>query len=299
MSVSRVLGLTCCSLIGAIAPGVVSPVVALVTPPSAPALPQPVSVPLAQGQAGPSLPPLPETIPEAIAPAESGIVGLLPAADADIGIGHLRPRDLSFLDSEDWASSPSLDANWLQSVALPIYAEPGGEPWGWLVNGWLIPNGGEPLAIGRDAAFLMLHTYYALFSFPVMELREDGWFRFQYTPAGTAWAHRDHLGVGDLDLTLEVWEDRFLETGWVEFRNHGVSQPLRPSPSGDTSIDTLIGPESFIEPLAFDGDWMQVRVTQPTDGCTFLPGARSLEGWMRWRSQEDGASLVWYPPKGC
>ena len=155
------------------------------------------------------------------------------------------------------------------------------------------------LAIGRDAAVLMLHTYYALFSVPVMELREDGWFRFQYTPAGTAWAHRDHLGVGDLDLPLEVWEDRFLETGWVEFRNHGVSQPLRPSPNGADPIDTLIGPESFIEPLAFDGDWMQGRVTQPTDGCTFLPGARSLEGWMRWRSQEDGASLVWYPPKGC
>jgi hypothetical protein len=214
-------------------------------------------------------------------------------------VGNLRPRDLEFLDESDWTDSPYLDANWLQAIALPIYGEPGGAPWGWLVNGWLVPNGGEPLAIGRDAAFLMLQTDYALYSFPVLEMREDGWFRFQYTPAGTAWAHMNHLEAGDLPLTIETWPDRFLDMGWVEFRNHGISQPLRANPNGNEAIVTLIGPDSFIEPLAFEGDWMQVRVTQPTEGCTFLPGARAQEGWMRWRSQAEQKSLIWYSPEGC
>ncbi|MEB3268314.1 MAG: hypothetical protein VKJ09_07230, partial [Leptolyngbya sp.] len=313
----RALGLILCSVAGAIAPhllltsglagatalpgadgstldpmvrGTESPLGQVVAPPP---------TPLPAGVPAPPLPPLPAGVPAPRLPTPEGIVGLWPAADADIGIGHLRPRDLAFLNQPDWTSSPYLEANWLQDIALPIYAEPGGEAWGWLVNGWLVPVGGEPLAIGEDAAFLMLHTYYALFSFPVMEIREDGWFRFQYTPAGTAWAHRDHLEAGAVALTLETWEDRFLETGWVEFRNHGVSQPLRGNPNREDPIVTLVGPDSFIEPLAFDGDWMRVRVTQPTDGCTFLPGARSQEGWMRWRNQADGASLIWFPPKGC
>jgi hypothetical protein len=191
-----------------------------------------------------------------------------------------------------------LGANWLQATAIPIYVEADGRHWGWILNGWLVPNGQDPIALGRDASFSMLHTYYALFSFPVTQIREDGWFQFQYTPAGRAWAHVDHLNLGRMDLAIERWENRFLEQGWVEFRRHGLSQPLHASPGEADDIQGLIGPESFIEPLAFEGDWMQVRVTQPADGCTFLPGAVSQEGWMRWRNGE-GKPLIWYPPKGC
>ena len=62
-------------------------------------------------------------------------------------------------------------------------------PWGcplggWLVNGWLIPNGYDPIAVGRDATFTMVQPRRGLYTFPVMEVREDGWFRFQYTPRG-------------------------------------------------------------------------------------------------------------------
>lgn len=256
-------------------------------------------VEFAQTRTSPPVPPLPDPLPTAQTPAASGIVGLAPAPDDEIGVGHLRPRDLSFLEQPDWTESPYLGANWLQATAVPIYIEPNGSHWGWIISGWLIPNGQDPIALGSDASFLMLQTYYSLFSFPVTQIRDDGWFQFQYTPAGRAWAHVDHLNLGKIDLAIETWENRFLDNGRVEFRRHGLSQSLQAVPSdAESSILGLVGPDSFIEPIAFDGDWMQVRVTQPTDGCTFLPGAVTQEGWMRWRNSQQ-KPLIWYPPKGC
>lgn len=253
---------------------------------------------LAQTSTSPPVPPLPTAIPEATFPIADGIVGLYPEPSSPIGVGHLRPQDLSFLEQLDGTDTPYLEAQWLQAVALPLYIEAEGNHWGWLLNGWLIPNGQDPIAIGRDAAFLMLHTYDALFSFPVTEIRDDGWFQLQYTPAGTAWAHSDHLNLGTLELAVEPWENRFLDIGWVEFRDHGLSQSLYLTPADDSTAISMIGPDSFIEPLAFDGDWMQVRVTQPTDGCTVLPGSVTQEGWMQWRNASN-QSMVWYPPRGC
>lgn len=246
----------------------------------------------------PPFPRLPATIPDVQAPAIEGILGIRPDPNADIGIGHLRPRDLDQLPADN-TESPSLQADWLQSTTLPIYAEPEGQPWGWLMNGWLVPNGSQPLAIGQDAAFLMLQTADNLFTFPVMEVRSDGWFRFQYTPAGTAWAHESHLAQSEIELVLETWEDHFLRADWVTFRRHGVAQTLRPEPNGNSSILTLVGPDSLIEPLAFEGNWMRVRVTQPAEACTPLPGARTEEGWIRWRSEQGADPLVWHSPTRC
>lgn len=244
------------------------------------------------------VPPLPEAIPAAIAPDPAGLVGLYPEQGTDLGVGHLRPKDLTSLQAQDWVDSPIADANWLQGVVLPIYAQPEGEPWGWFANGWLITEQAQPLAVGRDATFSMLHTYAGLYTFPVMEIRPDGWFRFRYTPAGTAWAHLSQLNLGPIELTVEPWEDRFLSAGQLEFRRHGATQALLPQPAAGESMQALIGPHSLIEPLEFEGDWMRVRVTQPVDACAPLPGANTEEGWVRWRNN-DHDSLVWFPPKGC
>jgi hypothetical protein len=243
-------------------------------------------------------PPFPEVIPEAISPDPAGLLGLYPTQDTDLGIGHLRPRYLPTLQEGDRPQSPLANASWLRGVALPIYAAPSGEPWGWFINGWLITEQSEPLAIGRDAAFSMLHTYSGLYTFPVMEMRDDGWFRFQYTPVGTAWAHVSHLNLGSVELTLETWEDRFLAAGWIEFRKHGASHALMQQPGSGQNLQALISPNSLIEPLEFDGDWVRVRVTQPVNACAPLPGAGTHEGWMRWRNGEQD-SLVWFPPGGC
>ncbi|MGF1459467.1 MAG: hypothetical protein ACFBSG_10620 [Leptolyngbyaceae cyanobacterium] len=255
---------------------------------------------LSQNRTTPPVPPLPSTLPPARVPASTGIIGLMPEAGDDIGVGHLRPQDVSFLAEPNWASSPLLGAGWLQASAIPIYIEPAGSHWGWIMNGWLVPNGQTPIALGEDASFSMLQTYYNLMSFPVTQLREDGWFQFQYTPAGRAWAHVDHLNLGNLELAVELWENRFLEVGQVDFREHGLSQSLyEEAGSTDEGILGLVGPNSFIQPLAFEGDWMRVQVTQPTDGCTFLPGAVTQEGWMRWRGEDTQESLVWFAPQGC
>ncbi len=254
---------------------------------------------LAQATTPPPVPPQPNPIPASRVPSEAGIMEANPETGDDIGVGHLRPQDLSFLENTGDENRSLLGAGWLQSAAIPIYIQPNGAHWGWIINGWLVPNGQAPIALGEDASFLMWQTYPELMSFPVTQLREDGWFQFQYTPAGTAWAHVEHLDLGAIDLEVEPWEGRFADVAQVEFRQHGLSKSLYSVPGNEqTSILGLVGPNSLIHPLAFEGDWMLVTVTQPTDGCSAFPGATTQEGWMRWRNDEQGP-LIWFDPQGC
>lgn len=264
-----------------------------------PAVPSPPVETFAQNRATPPVPPLPEPLPTPRTPATEGIVGLMPQPEDDLGVGHLRPQDLSFLEGSDADTQALLGAGWLRAAAIPIYIEPNGSHWGWIINGWLVPNGQAPIALGQDASFSMLQTYSDLSSFPVTQVREDGWFQFQYTPAGRAWAHVDHLNLGRVDLAVEAWENHFVGIERVEFRQHGLSQSLYNTPEEtQASILGLVGPNSVIQPLAFEGNWMRVQVTQPADGCNSLPGAVTQEGWMRWRSEEQQA-LVWLAAADC
>ncbi len=247
-----------------------------------------------QNPSSPAVPPLPDPIPDAIDPDETGIIGLSPAPNDDIGAGQLRPASLPSAGS----NAPLLGAEWLRGVALPIYPSPESDPWGWLINGWLVPNGADPLAIGRDAAFSMVQTDRQLYTFPVLEIRPDGWFRFQYTPAGTAWAHTSHLELGAVPLTIETWETSLESAARIQFRRPGLSQPMRLAPTGTAPLQALVGPNSIIQPLDLDGDWLRVRVTQPAQGCTPLPGSSTAEGWVRWRSETD-VPLIWFSATDC
>lgn len=245
-----------------------------------------------QDLSNPVTPPLPTPLPDPIVPEAAGIIGLTPSPNDDVGVGHLRPA----------IPSPANDdlsgAGWLRDVALPIYPSPESAPWGWLVNGWLIPNDAVPLAIGRDAAFSMVKTEQQIYTFPVLEIRPDGWFRFQYTPAGDAWAHTAHLDLGRLPLTIETWEMSMQSASRVEFRRPGLAQPMRLAPSGTAPLQALVGANSIIEPLDLEGDWLRVRVTQPAQGCIPLPGSSTAEGWVRWRSEAD-IPLIWFPATDC
>jgi hypothetical protein len=260
--------------------------------------PEPGAEPETEPEA-PAVPALPEPIPAAVMPEAAGIVGLSPNSGSFLGIGHLRPRDLTSLEGRNWESSPLLNAGWLRSVALPIYVGPSGDPWGWLINGWLIIPGYDPIAIGRDATFSMVQADRGLYSFPVLELRPDGWFRFQYTAAGEAWAHTSHLQVGALALTIEPWEEQVITAAQVRFFKHGLSQGLRAAPRPTGPLRSLVAPNSLIRPLEVQGNWMRVEVTQPTRGCTPLPGSTTEEGWMRWRDT-NRTLLVWFVTEpGC
>lgn len=243
----------------------------------------------------PPVPMLPDSIPDPIDPDPDGIVGLHPDPDQNMGIGHLRPDPQAY--SNDYGSDP-VKADWLRGVVLPIYAGPNGELWGWLINGWLMTNGYDPIAIGRDATFSMVEAEPGLYSFPVLTMRDDGWFSFQYTPAGVAWTHVSQLDIGPTHLTIEPWSDQLQHTSQIEFRKHGVSQPLREQPDTNQPLISLVSPQSVIEPLAVEGDWLRVRVTQPAAACKPLAGANSEEGWMRWRDP-DQTLLVWFLPRGC
>ncbi|MBD1915553.1 hypothetical protein [Leptolyngbya sp. FACHB-60] len=242
----------------------------------------------------PSPPPLPTPPPEPISPDATGIIGLTPAPNDNIGVGHLRPVNLLSTN----AMGTREGASWLRDVALPIYPNPDSAPWGWLINGWLVPNGAAPLAIGRDAAFSMVQTEQQIYTFPVLEIRPDGWFRFQYTPAGAAWAHTSHLEIGNRSLTVETWESSMQAASRLAFRRPGLAQPMRLAPSGTAPLQALVGSNSIIQPLDLEGDWLRVRVTQPAQGCAPLPGSSISEGWVRWRSDAD-IPLVWFSSTDC
>jgi hypothetical protein len=99
--------------------------------PLSPALTQPaeVAVDIGTKQANseaepPAVPTLPASVPAAIGPEEAGIVGLTPGPADDVGMGHLRPSNVTSLLGSNWRSSPILYARWLRSVALPIIDSP-------------------------------------------------------------------------------------------------------------------------------------------------------------------------------
>ena len=238
-------------------------------------------------------PPAPSPAPEPFSPIVSGIVDLSADTTAIMSVGQLRPQDLDALLSDSSASP----ADWLQSVMLPLYVSPGGDYWGWIYQGWLIPKEQTALAVGRDAGFAMVRAYENLYTFPVLEVREDGWFRVQYTAGGSAWAHTSQLALGKVPLVIEDWEDRLQAQDSLYYLASEKTQPLRSQPELATNMIGLVAADSLIEPLSFEGDWMRVRVTRPTATCEPLVGATTTEGWMRWRG-DAGESLVWYQPDG-
>lgn len=250
-----------------------------------PAVEQPPEAPAAI--APPDRPP---SVPAPFTPVLSGIVDLAAESETVIGVGHLRPQRLS--------ESSADGVDWLQSVILPLYVEPGGEHWGWIYRGWLIPEGVNALAIGRDAGFAMIQTEETLYTFPVLAVRDDGWIQVQYTSVGSAWVHSSQLALGE-PLIVERWEARLQAQEAVYFLQSDKTQALRSEPAAAANMLGLVAADSLIEPLSFEGDWMQVRVTRPTANCQPLTGATVTEGWMRWRSSEKD-SLVWYSPgSGC
>ena len=232
----------------------------------------------------------PSPLPTPFSPPVTGIINLRTQPDAALeSVGHLRPRNTDSLTDDDVA--------WLSSIVLPLYVAPGGEHWGWIYQGWLIPKGQAYLAIGRDAGFAMVQSMESLYTFPVVEVRDDGWFQVQYTSGGSAWAHTSQLALGDTPLAVELWEDRLSDQAAVYFLNREQAQPLRSQPELANNMLSLIAADSLIEPLDVDGDWMRVRVTRPVAECTPLTGSTVTEGWMRWRD-DDAKSLVGYATDG-
>lgn len=215
------------------------------------------------------------SLPEAVTPSIDGIVDL---ADTDlpVGVGYLAPEDRS-----------SSQAGWLSEVELPLYSEPGGEHWGWIWQGWLIPNGQQAFAIGRDASFTMVSVDSGLLAFPVLAAREDGWLQMQYTNGGSAWIHRDQLDDRGLELAFYSWEERLVDADILLLRDENDAQVLRSQPERGRNVLSLVSPNgSLIEPLEVQDNWIRVRVTRPASRCEPLAGATEEEGWLQWKDSE-------------
>ncbi len=233
-------------------------------------------------------PPLPTSISTPFYPDLAGILDLYSDADAISSVGHLRPRYVEGLTNDS--------VNWLTSVSLPLYTAPGGPHWGWIHHGYLV-QGEAAFAIGRDAGFAMVKPYENLYTFPVLAIRDDGWFQVQYTTDGSAWAHTSQLEIGDMPLAIERWELLLSSQPSLYFLENSEAQALRSQPQEAPNMLSFVASDSLIEPISIVGDWMRVRVTRPTSLCQPLTGSTITEGWMRWRDDAD-ESLVWYSPDG-
>lgn len=228
----------------------------------------------------PALGQAPGTLPAAINPEMEGIVDL---ADTDmpLGVGYLSPKRRA-----------GLQASWLSQVELPLYTQPGGDHWGWIWQGWLIPNGQQAFAIGRDARFTMVSVDSLLLAFPVLQAREDGWLQMQYTDSGSAWIHQDQLDDRGLELSFYSWEDKLADADMLSLRNENDAQVLRSQPQRGRNVLSLVSPNSsLIEPLEIQDDWVRVRVIRPANGCEPLAGASEEEGWLQWKDS-DGEVLM-------
>lgn len=232
-------------------------------------------------------PPLPTAVSTPFYPDLAGILDLYSDADAIPSVGHLRPLHVEGLTNDS--------VNWLTSVSLPLYTAPGGPHWGWIHHGYLV-QGEAAFAIGRDAGFAMVKPYENLYTFPVLAIRNDGWFQVQYTTDGSAWAHTSQLEIGDMPLAIERWELLLSSQPTLYFLQESEAQALRSQPQEAPNMLSFVAADSLIEPISIVGDWMRVRVTRPTLLCEPLTGSTTTEGWMRWR--DDNASLVWYSPDG-
>lgn len=221
--------------------------------------------------------------------------------EVNLGIGHLLP-----------AEQERFVPDWHRSIHLPFFAKPGSEHAGWMAGGWLVSFSKTGTTISAMSTRGMIETGDETPSFIVLAARDDGWLQFRLDvelgeSSGTAWVHRCHLEAGETALRFESWGQRFVrdgETPPMFFRQLG-RHSLRTGPGQTHDRAQWITGQPFtennhLEPLEVEGDWMRVRVRQPSDYCSGSGSVRAnvAEGWIKWRSADQGP-WVWYPTRGC
>ncbi len=237
-------------------------------------------------------PALPEELPAPRRPGSTvNLFSVLDTTNDHLGEGTLGPAD----------DPAEPGADWITRIALPLYRNAGGEHFGWLANGWIVQT--TPLVTKRPLLTrAMVATGGQTLAFMVLEERPDGWIRFRYAlplgqEQGTAWTHSNFLHMGSTSLAVRSWDNQFLADGRgpLVYRNSSVRHALRQAPDTKGELIDWIGSLQQLEPLATEGDWMRVRVTQASVNCnpdsTIDPQAK--EGWICWRSAEKGP-WVWF-----
>lgn len=271
-----------------------------------------------EGSLQPALPALPTNLPKPRShreldwPETLATKSLLQETKLSLGVGQLRPADLSSFTISGWETNPLIGTGWLSQVKLPLYTQPGGTLRGWLANGWVLHQtdaAGNHWRPEQRALTVESIVYKGTVNtLIVLEIRPEGWFRLRYaepnsTDDGTAWAHISHLSLSEIKLTVEPWEKWFAQERMLYVR--GGSYPIHTQASSQSKIITQIGEPGTIvqdkfytlEPLEFQGDWVKVRIKMPNEYCAISSEPRQepqvYEGWLQWRTPEQG-SRIWY-----
>jgi hypothetical protein len=209
--------------------------------------------------------------------------------EAPLGIGHLYSTEV-----RDYG------AEWVSRIALPLHAEPEREPWGWIVQGWVVEDGEE---LPFDMAG-MVETSYEVLSLIVVEERGE-WLRFRFggpqaRDSGFAWVRLDELVLGPDSVVYQTWPDLFMSDliGPLHFRGQEGPWPLYAQPAATEAMHRVMTRDHAIEPLEVQGEWLRVRVTEPSNYCADPERVAVTEGWLRWWTPTRGPE-VWYNTRGC
>jgi len=217
----------------------------------------------------------------------------VPFGDVPIGVGHLHlGAENAILDL------PPGEYDWLGRVELPLSLRPGAAPWAWIARGWIVPDGAVPVPLSRRA---LLETGYEEVSFVVVEGPSGGWFRIRFADGddGTAWVPECALRESPVRLDFTNWGE-WLLSGSISplYVPPGRAESLRSGPSEMSPLMVDIEGDHVLEPLELSGDWMRVRLRQPSDYCAPDVAATTQEGWIRWYDEGLGPR-VWYFTRGC
>jgi hypothetical protein len=193
---------------------------------------------------------------------------------------------------------------WPCGVFLPLYEQPDGPLWGWLIGGWLARRNVSWLSPLNG--FPVIHSDQSENALLVYETRGDGWLRVRYywptnnTGDGTAWIRTSHLGLGSVRLTFVPWQDYITGRDWPSFvfRDRGNHAVYAQPDTGSRVIDWPRG-DYGLRALEVRGDWMRVRLWRPGGACfdprREVPGDT---GWIVWRTAARG-SLLWVEAWDC
>jgi hypothetical protein len=81
------------------------------------------------------------------------------------------------------------------------------------------------------------------------------------------------------------------EAAWFHDAPDGAVLDIRLAPAGAAIADY------HLEPLATDGEWMQVRIVVPST-CSGQPASSQRTAWIRYLDP-NGRPLVWSRTRGC
>lgn len=203
-----------------------------------------------------------------------------------LGIGHIHP------------TGEAAVSDWIEKAVLPLATTPGGEPDRLLARGWLLDRNGAGQAFDLGG---LLETGYEVRTFLVLGMEND-WYQLQLEspgqPIDRPWVPGCALAAGDPPLDFTPWGQWLMSDNLspLYFRSPKPHN-LRSGPgTNHATLGGIVG-DHALRPIAMRGDWMQVEVSQPSDYCAEVR-SRKRTGWIKWRSDERGP-WVWYYPRGC